>query len=129
MRTRKKSQKVSNKDLRKLELEDKNKVISAVETVAEVIEEVAPEASPVIEALELRAIKRAGRMAGKPRNQVALILMSDPDVKYGGIPRVGITRTDKEESKSAKKQAKLSRKINRQRANKKSRPTGSKRRK
>lgn len=57
-------------------------------------------------------------------------IFSRPTPTHGAKSRgVGITRKNKEEGKKTKKQGKKSRLINKKRANKKFRPTGSKSRK
>lgn len=55
--------------------------------------------------------------------------LGTPEHNVSNKKGIGDTRKNKEESKKAKKVAKLSRKTNRKIANKKFRPTGSKKRK
>lgn len=61
--------------------------------------------------------------------QRSIFHQATPEHNVSKLKGIGYTRKNKEESKKAKKSAKLQRKTNRKIANKKFRPTGSKKRK
>ena len=62
----------------------------------------------------------------KARRVLLAGLIFKGGLRGGGESKIGVTRKNKSETKKAKKQAKKSRQINHKIANKKFRPTGSK---